>query len=339
MFLDLINLYNKNSNSNRTPLEDFNTECFANILRLFEIVKNDFIYNFLKLPEDKYVIKTQLKKDLPNNPNCIIDLVFIGKKNICFIENKVESNEGYEQLSRYCKVLDIHFNNLNKYLFYCTKYTDPKNRNKEFSNYNFKQFKWFEIAKFLKKYNIENPLIKDYILFLNHYKMAQDNTFKVENLLTLENMMKTIEIVEFHVDNCKFEFNSFFGCEKYNSNFNWNQLKNHNRISHYNSGILISQSNKYSEVLYAIELEDLTLSTHIYISSDHEQYEQFKAINLENFQLNCRIENWGSSIYMKEDLGKFLNNENSDKLIKDWFLNSFEILKTLISNNSQLDWR
>ncbi|WP_459926603.1 PD-(D/E)XK nuclease family protein [Flavobacterium covae] len=339
MFLDLINLYNKNSNSNKTPLEDFNTECFANILRLFEIVKKDFIYNFLKLPEDKYVIKTQLKKDLPNNPNCIIDLVFIGNKNICFIENKVESSEGHEQLSRYCKVLDIHFDNLKKYLFYCTKYTDPKNRNKEFKNYNFKQFKWFEIAKFLKKYSNENPIIKDYILFLNHFKMAQDNTFKVENLLTLENMMKTIEIVEFHIDNCKFEFNTFFGYEKYNSNFNWNQLKNHNRISHYNSGILISQSNKYSEVLYSIELGDLTLSTHIYVNSDHEQYEQFKAIDLENFPLKCRVENWGTSIYMKEDLGKFLNNENSDKLIKDWFLNSFEILKTLISNNSQLDWR
>lgn len=337
MFLDLINLYN--NNSNKTPLEDFNTECFANILKLYENIKTDFIYNFLILPEDEYTIKTQLKKDLLNDPNCIIDLVFIGNKNICFIENKVESGEGHEQLSRYCKVLDIHFDKLNKYLFYCTKYTDPKNINKEFNNYNFKQFKWFEIAKFLKKHTNENPLIKDYILFLKNYKMTQDNTFKVENLLTLENMMKTIEIIEFHIDNSKFEFNNLFGSEKYNSNFNWNQLKKHNRICHFNSGILVSQSNKYSEVLYAIELEDLTLSTHIYINSDHEQYEQFQAINIENSNLKCRIENWGSAIYIKEYLGKFLNNENSDMLIKDWFLNSFEIIKTLISNNPQLNWR
>ncbi|MDP3313717.1 hypothetical protein [Lutibacter sp.] len=66
MFLDLINLYKNNNNGNKTPLEDFNTEYFANILRLYKNVNDDYITNFLQLPDDNYVIKTQLKKDLPD---------------------------------------------------------------------------------------------------------------------------------------------------------------------------------------------------------------------------------------------------------------------------------
>lgn len=339
MFLDLINLYNKNSNSNRTPLEDFNTECFANILKLFEVVKIDFIYNFLELPQDKYIIKTQLKKDLPNDPNCIIDFVLIGENNICFIENKVESVEGWEQLRRYCDVMDIHYKELNNYLFYCTKYTDKKNNNGEFNAYNFKQFKWFEIANFLRKFQNENPLIKEYLKFLNYYKMGQDNTLKSENLLAMENMLKTIEIAEFHIENCRLEFNEIFGSEKSVRNFNWTQLKTHNRICNYSSGILKSENNGYSEVLYSVEFSNLKLRTQIYVNSNHNKYQEFKKLSFDGNQFKTFDFGNGFCYYFNTDLGKFLNDVNSDKKIKDWFLNSFEIMKTLISNNSQLDWR
>lgn len=340
MFLDLINLYNKSSNSNRTPLEDFNTECFANILRLYKDVKDDFIYNFLNLPEDNYNILTQLKKALAEDPNCIIDLVFIGEKNVCFIENKVESFEGWEQLRRYGNVLDIHYSKLKKHLYYCTKYTDLKNEKGEYSIYNFKQFKWFEIAKFLKKYQRENPLINDYLKFLTNYKMAQDNTFKSENILSMENMLKTLEIAEFHIENCKGEFNKLFGSERYDKNFNWNQLKGHNRISHYKAGILNSKINKdYSEILYSIEFSNLKLRVQIYVNSNHHQYEEFKKLSYNDFQIKTEDFGNGFCFYVNSSLGKYLNDVDSDKDIKEWFLNSFEIMENLIINNPQLDWK
>ena len=340
MFLDLINLYTKNSNSNRTPLEDFNTECFANILRLYEDVKVEFINNFLKLPEDNYTIKTQLKRDLPQDPNCIIDLVFIGEKNICFVENKIESYEGWEQLRRYGNVLDLHYSKFKKHLCYCTKYTDLKNERREYDIYNFKQFKWFEIAKFLRKYQKENPLINDYLIFLNNYKMAQDNTFKSENLLSMENMLKTLEVAEFHIENCKGEFNKLFGGERYDRNFNWNQLKTHNRICHYSSGTLKSNANRdYSEVLYSVEFGNLKLRTQIYVNSVHSQYEEFKKLNYDENKVKTDDFGDGFCYYVSSDIGKYLNDTNSDKSIKEWFLESFEIIKSLISNNPQLDWK
>lgn len=339
MFLDLINLYTKSGNSNRTPLEDFNTESFANILRLYENIKSDFIFNFLRLPQDSYQIKTQLKRDLPDDVNCIIDLVFIGENNICFIENKVESQEGWEQLRRYSDILDIHYLKLKKHLYYCTKHTDLKNENGQYDIYNFKQFKWFEIAKFLRKYQKENPLINDYLKFLNYYKMAQENTFKSENLLSMENMLKTIEVAEFHIQNCKPEFNKLFGSEKYDRNFNWSQLKTHNRICHYNSGILKSNLKEYSEILYSIEFSDLKLRTQIYLPSNNSQYQEFKKISFDKDIIKTSDFGNGFCYYIDTDLGRFLNDENSDRHIKHWYLDSFEIMRNFISANPQLDWR
>lgn len=339
MFLDLINLYQKSFNSRKTPLEDFNTECFANILKLFKDVKNDYLSNFLNLPADNYEIKTQYKKQLPNSEYCIIDLVFIGKNNICFVENKIESFEGFEQLKRYGALLDHHFLNYNKNLHYCTKYSDPKNKSLELIPFKFKQYKWFEIAKFLKKYSTSNPLINEYLVFLNKYKMAQDNTFKIENLLTLENMLKTVEIAEFHINNSKGNFNELFDCERYNYNFNWSQFREHNRFCHYRSGIISSASNKYSEVLYSIEFSRLKLNCQIYIVLEHEEHDSFMSIDISGGSYLIETSHHGTTIFLEEDLGKFLNNEDSDFLIKSWFSESFAKFIDLINNNPQISWK
>ena len=336
MFLDLINLYKKSIKSDRTPLEDFNTECFANILKLYKNIKNDFILNFLGLPQDEYRITTQLRKDLPEVQNCIIDLVFIGKSNVCIIENKIESQEGYKQLERYGHVLDIHYLELKKHLFYCTKYTELKNENGEYDIYNFKQFKWFEIAKFLKKYQNENPLINEYIKFLYKYKMAQENTFKSENIVAMENLQKTIEIAEFHINNSKENFNEAFRSDKAEYINNFDELKKNNRVKNWKLGIL--NGGGHSEILYCIEFKKLKLKTQIYVSSSNANYEDFKKISFDRSVIKSFDFEFGFCYYVDTDLGKFLNDENSDLNIKNWFLNSFEIMNTLISNNPQLNW-
>lgn len=339
MFLDLINLYGKSETNNRTPLEDFNTECFANILKLYKNIKQDFITNFLGLEKDNYTIKTQLRKALPEDQNCIIDLAFLGTKNVCFIENKIESGEGYKQLKRYGDALDLYYSELTKHLCYCTKYTDVKNKNGEFSKYNFRQFKWFEIAKFLRTYQEDNPLIKEYLEFLNYFKMGQDNTIKAENLLSMENMLKTIEILEFHIDNSKQEFVSLFGYNNLNKNSNWDQLKTHNRFCYYNTPIIGSEKNKWSEVLYSIDLNSLKLNCQFYINNDHEAYNQFVNLKVNNIEIKALDYGFGFGYYIEEDLGKYLNNKNSDSEIKNWFTNSFAVMKSLITDNPQLNWK
>ena len=58
MFKDLYQLFNSHRNSNRTPLEDFNTEAFANILKLYPAILNEYVVGFLQLPEGEYKVKT-----------------------------------------------------------------------------------------------------------------------------------------------------------------------------------------------------------------------------------------------------------------------------------------
>ena len=56
-------------------------------------------------------------------------MVFYNKKVTCFVENKVDSKEGYKQLERYASVLSniIEGNPTQKvYLRYCTKNSDLK---------------------------------------------------------------------------------------------------------------------------------------------------------------------------------------------------------------------
>lgn len=333
MFNSLYNLYK--NNSHKSPLEDFTTEGFANILIMHPEILNAFCLDFLKLPVDIYTVKTQYYQALnTEDANCIVDLVLIGDKHVCFIENKVESSEGYMQLERYMAALNLHHQHKKKYLQYCTKYADYKNVIT--NGICFNQFRWYQIAEFLKTYR-ESPLIISFLGFLNTYKMSQDNTLKSENFVAMENLRKTIEIAEFHIDNSKQKFIEYFGRSALNKNMNWDQIKSHNRVCYYVENVLNSPTKKGSEILYAIDFDDLKLTTQIYFDRNHEYFKNLDEIQLSGNLKKTHFEN-GTAIQIKEDLGKYLNNVNSDKDIQEWFIESFEQLNDFIKDNSELNW-
>ena len=75
-------------------MEDFTTEAFAGILNLELDVMCSYATEVLDLPPDEYSIRTQVKYDLENDTNCIIDMVVESNNTICFIENKINSERG-----------------------------------------------------------------------------------------------------------------------------------------------------------------------------------------------------------------------------------------------------
>lgn len=345
MFLELLKLIGRKEYSSNIPLEDFTTECFAGILKLNPDIFNAYIA-YHELPEDEYKIETQFWRQLPNDqPNCYIDLVFIGNDNICFVENKVESKEGFEQLSRYYDVLHTYFKSYNKYLHYCTKYPETKNIKNivenssigiiETNKFHYKSYKWYDIANFLKQFKKNYSVINDFFNFLEHYKMVQDNTIRIENLLSMQNMNKTIQIIETHLENSKGEFENYFGIKTTYQNSNWNEIKSFERFCNKSESIIDGEG--YSEILYSIQLNDLTLSTHIYVNSKHEKFGEFDKIKIIEPLKKHETEH-GTSIYMIDNLTKYLNKENSDRTIKEWYLNSFETMKRLMINNPNLKW-
>ncbi len=324
---DLYKLYKKNGYSDRIPLEDFNTEVFAGILNLYPEIKQEII-DFLELPDDEYLVSTQVNYTLPDTQNCIIDLVFIGSENICFVENKVNSSEGWEQLSRYCQALDFHHKDHKPFLVYCTKFADPK----ENTTHNFKQIRWYEIAKKLKKHSETNPTIKDYLNFLKIHKMAQDNTFTTDTIVSMENFVKTFEIIGHHVNLSAPVFKKIFQIEKIKKQ---DSIIARDRYAIYVPDIFNDRS-AWTELLYCINYSSVKLQTQIYINKKHPNISKLEQLAKNKFKTFKN--NDGLLIYHDRPLYDILNNSDSDIIIKDWFTKSFIEFKGFIDSTPELGW-
>lgn len=327
MFQDLYKLYKKNGYSDRIPLEDFNTEVFAGILKLYPEIKKEIV-DFLGLPEDNYIVSTQSNYTLPDTQNCIIDLVFLGDKNICFVENKVNSSEGWEQLSRYCQALDLHHKDHKPFLVYCTKFADPK----KITTHNFKQIRWYEIAKKLKKYTETNPTIKDYLNFLKIHKMAQDNTFTTDTIITMENFIKTFEIVGHHVDLSEPIFKNVFHLEK---TIKQDSTMSKDRYAYYVKNVF-DENSAYTELLYCIHYSSVKLQTQIWVDKKHKNISQLELLAQGKFKI---LKNdAGLLIFKDRHVYDLLNNSNSDEIIKEWFRNSFIEVYDFMKATPELEW-
>jgi len=335
VFLELIRLHK--SSLSPVPLEDFNTEAFAGVLKMYPEVLDHFCNSFLKLPEDKYVIRTQLRQIISGEePNCIVDFVLEGKDNICFIENKVESTEGYKQLERYIIALNENHIGKKHYLNYCTLYADPKNI-KDFDGFKFAQFRWYEVARFLKHFE-EKPGVQLYLEFLKEYKMNEDYTLKTEDLITMERMRKTLEIALFHLDNVKADFDKRFNMVKTDKNFHWDQLRDHSRLCYYQQDVLVDNNEKASKILYGIDLNALKLFLHVQVDKGHKQYDDFHKLLGNSDFIHINLPNDRKALQIKSDLGQFLNDPKADGLIARWFTNAFKLLEELICQDQQLSW-
>ncbi len=330
MFLDLINLYNKYQKGSITPLEDFNTEIFANLLVMYPNILDSFLLQFFDLEkQERLKVKTQQRERITGKrSDCIVDLVISCEKYVMFIENKVESHEGDEQLDRYTQALHENHPDKTKLLAYCTKYADPKEHQDK--QVDFYQFRWYEIASFLETFSPE-PVVKSYLEFLSHYKMNQDNTLKTEHLIAYENMSKAIEIAEFHIENVKPEFQLKFDKENINKNVNWEQLKFNQRLCYYKHGILGSTGNSDSHILYGIYLNKLTLNAQIWLRNSNDALKKLELVNHTDL-IKTINENGDCLLTIETDLGIYLNRADADKEIKKWFLASFNRLETLIQD-------
>ncbi len=330
MFNQLLKLYR--SHSKKTPLEDFTTEILVGLLNIEKEIKNSFISDFLELPSAEYQLRTQVKYELKNDTNCIVDFVIENDDLICFIENKVNSKEGERQLERYGKVLDSYSKNTK--LLYCTKYYD----NKEYSKHNFTQIRWFEVAKFLNTFN-NNSFAIEFIKFLTTHKMAQKLTFSAQDFLTLENLQNILLITNEHLDRVKPVFQETFKSNKKISDVrSASQVINHNRLIFMFSDII--SENGWSEIKYGFQLDNPSIYVGIWIDKTNNDYENFiKAIEPFKDQFLVNKMDIGISIELKKGISTYLNDEQSDTYIADWFKNAFNTFEKLIKETPELNWK
>ncbi len=189
-------LYKLKLNNSLNPLEDYLTEIFCYCLEEYEILRSDFletfgIYSFSN-EDELYFISTQ--HNLPSLPThksaSRPDMVLIYKNATIFFENKVASNEGFEQLERYRDHL-VNTETEYKTLVYIARDYEPK----QIKNINFVEIRWFQVFNFLKKYKHLNPVFQ-MMLFMKNQKMAMNNKFTPTDLITLGNFSNVYRLMD-----------------------------------------------------------------------------------------------------------------------------------------------
>jgi len=329
---NLLKLYKSQKVS--TPLEDFTTEVFSGILNLNTQIKKDFINNFLNIAGSNFVVETQKRYYLEEFGICIIDLVIENEKTLCFIENKVESKEGKNQLRKYSQILK-NSKKENSYLFYCTKYIENLSSN---SDKKILKFRWYEVVRFLNKYP-QDPLLKDFNSFLKENKMAQDFKFNSNNFISIENFQDTLQLIKDYLELIKPNFKSHYkDLGKLNKGFSTTYILEQERLKYFYKNLI--NDNGWSEIRYGFYFANQTFEVSIYVDREKNQaYDKFVK-EMKNFSTDFIVENldYGTRISLEEKISKYLNVENSEQEIVNWYQNSFEKFDKLIMNTEEIDW-
>ena len=333
MFNKLLKLYK--SNSLKTPLEDFTTELFVGVLNYDTFLKQKFFEEFLKSKSNNLKIQTQKKYKLKDYSDCIVDIVIENESELYFIENKVNSKEGYKQLERYSLVLDkFKEKGYETRLMYCSKISEKK----EIKSHKFKQFTWHYLSEFIKS-NSKEKLSTEFRRYLKQNDMGTDMTIKSNDLVTLENITKVFNLMNRNLENVFSNFKKRFPNAKdlrKGSNLR-KQMFDQNRFCLMSSPIV--KGNGWSEILYGFDFNG-TLVVQIYMDSKNENFREFKTFFSNNLDFKYEeFENYGARIYLEQNIGEYLNNDNSESEIKKWFLTQFEkMTNTILETKNRIEW-
>ncbi len=331
VFTRLLKLYK--TNLSRVPLEDFITELLVAILSQNKKLLDDFANQVLELEGENFQIDSQQHYLLVGSQNCRIDVVIKNIDTLCFLESKVEANEGFEQLIRYSKVLDGYSPQYKTYLCYCTKYVSEK----AYTDHNFRQLRWLDIAKFLRKRN-DSDLINEYLNFLKDNNMNVDTNFTAVDLLALQNLNPIIFKMQNHLDKIAPAFKKYFGdIAKKDVNHNYGQIRVHSRfILHRDSPF---GTNGGNEIGAGFSFKDTPmLMVWIWCGDKNSKFIDYKRIPQDKTNEFTISVGHPDVLELKKPLSDFISKENMDIEIEKWFEESFSKVREFANSTRELEW-
>lgn len=327
MFNRLLKLHSK-ANSN-TPIEDFSTEIFAFILDKDPKFQSEFTSKVLYINEEKFEVATQKRYSIEGENYAVIDIVLSNRNKIIFIENKVESSEGENQLDKYSKVLEKLSEYEEKHLAYCTKYYDPK----EEKRHNFKQYRWHHIADILEK--SDNSIAIEFYKFLKNYNMTKKNDFNTKDLFHLENLKETFSFLDSFLERIRPRFADFFG-KPSNPDYS-SQMRKYNRYSFFKSNVFGSGSNNEIGVGFKFE-EEPQAYIWIWTTASNTKSSEFNKYLTSEFSDFFDYYDRDFCLF-SIDLKFFIGKENSMMELENWYFDKFDELKTFVEKTPDLIWK
>jgi PD-(D/E)XK nuclease superfamily len=340
-----------------TPLEDFFTELVAHLFS----TNKEILYNWLKYLElidtdadlDAYISTQQTFERLSHHfsdsrPDIIIELVDGNNRDIIFIESKIGSSEGCNQLQRYAEILNKLPDFRNKYLIYITRDFEPKESGTIFkeipeSNVHFKQTRWHQFYQFLKT-QTGTMLVEEIIKFMQEHQMAHNNQFSSIDVIALANFTKSLKLIEQSMwGEVSQKFNQVLG-SMLSRAMTRAGLHNHERYLMYSRmsdkwwcglGFMLdtSNSNDYPTVYLTLEVDPKS-------QRREEIIVAMKAICKQSGWQGYDLDNskaW-SRIILGRSLQSFLSEEDHIVAIQKFFLKSLDELSEIKNQYSHLPW-
>lgn len=352
LFSRLLNL-----NTGSIPLEDFFTELVA---YLFSKNK-EILYAWLKdlnlfdtSTDLNAYISTQREFEpldghfAGSRPDLLIEMHDGRSRSIIFIESKIASQEGYEQLSRYAEILNKLPGFHQKFLLYITRDFEPKDYAVIFKNIpnsivQFKQLRWHQFHRFLQSY-ASTMLVQEVIEFMNEHQMAHNNQFSSIDLITLSNFTKSLKLMEEAMwGEVSQRFEQVLGTIKRQNNA-FRELQYHGRYL-----MTAEMPNKWWCGLgFILRTTSPTDYPTIRLMLEVNPKSNCRAEIIEVMKDICKQHNWQgyglndanawSSIFQERSLQSFLSEEDHIAAIKQFFLQTLDELEKIRNEYSQLPW-
>jgi hypothetical protein len=342
-------LFDLRLKAHNRPFEDYLTEIISFVLSRDLDLFNNFLNHF-KLTEhqvESFDITTQLslKKIKNHKTDSRPDMAVFLDGEAIFFENKVDSEEGDEQLKKYAEHLE-GITDGRKTLVYITKYYDIKNPENIFENcnskINFISIRWYNIYRFFKAYK-SDPIVFELLLFMKQNNLSMNNQFNPSDIITLTNFTNVRKMMDesmFGEVSTRFkEINKTLS----QKSASMTQLRDNDRYIYYSFhkknmlsrlGYWMNSKNEkdYPDIGVEIVIEPQSSCRDNVIST-------FKTIVENNTSWNeqglSNPKAWAKITYQKS-LQSFLSEENQIEEIKKFFMIGLDEMERIFIENPNL---
>ncbi len=351
-------LFKYRERENRSPEEDYMTELIAYIFQHHKSILVSFLKECNILQDGEKVecsgVSTQyVLGNSDSRPDIVIKLTKGNKQqSVIFIENKINAEEGPNQLHRYFTYLSkIKKKSASScHLVYVTKHYDSKEDLDFLSStkneVSFFQLRWWQIYQLLKPYE-EVEIIKEVLKFMKERGLSMSRKFNSSDISTLMNMNRVKEMIQESLSGKVEEMFYKISGVRYNMPSADSQLRTTGRyiymanqmdwfwmgIGYWFAGRVIDA--KYPDIGVIVSVKPYHAERDL-ITNAISEY----AINntlWESFALNNKDE-W-AGMRKKLSLKEIMSTEDHLTEIQEWYIDALNDLQIFKENNPELPWK
>jgi hypothetical protein len=285
-----------------------------------------------------------------SRPDISIEAINQEDRILVFIESKIDSSEGFDQLKRYADLLHAISGFDKKILIYITRDFDPKKMPQKSyrkvlgSEFYFKQARWHQFYNLIKSRSHEDFLIREVLAFMERHNMSCNNQFSSIDIIALTNFTQSLKLMdEIMWGEVKVKFKDVVGHVKKN-NAALTEISRYGRYLMMGSmpekwdcglGFILNASalNHYPRVHLVLQVDPNSSHRQEIISAMKDICEKYGWQQLGLEDPKC----W-SRIFREKSLQHFLSTEDHVSEIKKFFLESLDELSEIKKTYSELPW-